>query len=63
MNDRTERLAEGPAYIKLKDHKKNFHANATCRLINSCKIDIGKISKPILEGINNNLLANLNLNQ
>ena len=47
----------------MKDHKENFHASTPCRLINPCKSEIGKISKQILEGINNDLLAKLNINQ
>ena len=47
----------------MKEHKENFHASTQCRLINPCKNKIGKISKRILEGINNDLLAKLNINQ
>ena len=59
----SERLAKTPACITLKDHKKNFHASTLCRLINLCKNVIGKKSKQIHKGINNNLLAKLNINQ
>ena len=63
FSDRMERLAKTPAYRILKDHKENFHASTPCRLINPCKSEIGKISKRLLEGINNNLPAKLNINQ
>ena len=63
LSNRIERLARTPAYITLKDHKENFHASTSCRLINPCKSEIRKISKRIHEGINNHLLAKLNINQ
>ena len=63
LDDRIERLARTPAYITLKDHKENFHVNTPCRLINPCKSEIGKISKQLLEKINNPLLEKLNVNQ
>lgn len=50
--DRIEQTAKTPAFITLKDHKPNFLNKPTCRLINPCKSQIGKISKQILERIN-----------
>ena len=47
----------------MKDHSKNFHASTPCRLINPCQSEIGKTSKRILEGINDDLLVKLNINQ
>ena len=63
LSDHIERLAKTAVYIKLKDNKENFHASTSCRLMNPYKSEIGKISKRILEKINNNLLAKLNINQ
>ena len=37
------------AFIMLKDHKPNFPNNIKCRLINSAKSNLGKISKQILQ--------------
>ena len=54
---------KGPASITLKDHKNNFRSADPCRLINTCKSEIGKISKLILENINRNLVKLLQLNQ
>ena len=34
LSDRIQRLAKTPAYITLKDHKRNFHISTSCRLIN-----------------------------
>ena len=62
LSERIERLEKPPAYITLKYHKENFHASTPYRLINPCKSEIGKISKQILEGINNDLPAKLNIN-
>ena len=63
LSDHIEHLVKTPAYVTLKDHKQNFHVSTPCRLINPCKSEIGKISKWILEGINNNLMTKLNINQ
>ena len=63
IDDRIEYMAKAPAYITLKDHKDNFRSAHPCRLINSCKSEIGKISKTILENINRNLVKLLQVNQ
>ena len=62
LSDRIEPLAKTPTYVTLNDHKENFHASTPCRLTNPCKSEIGKISKRILQGINNDLLTKLNIN-
>ena len=43
------------AFITLKNHKPNFANKPTCLLINSTKSEIGRISKTILERINNKI--------
>ena len=53
----------GQAYITIKDHKPNFPAMASFRLINPAKSQLGKVSKQILEKINKQLKKDLNLNQ
>ena len=58
-----ERYAERPAFISLKDHKKNFKHNTKCRLINPAKSEMGIVSKTFLEKINNNLNNHLCYNQ
>ena len=55
INDRVGVINKKESYILLKDHKSNFNNNWTARLINPTKTEIGKISKIILEKINNNL--------
>ena len=63
LDDKIEYRTKAPAYITLKDHKDNFRSAHPCRLINSCKSEIGKISKSILENKNRSLLKLLLVNQ
>ena len=49
--------------ITLKDHKPDFENNATTRLINGVKNEIGRISKMILENINKELRNKLQIQQ
>lgn len=63
IDDRAERMAERQSFITLKDHKDNFHNKPTCRLINPAKSEIGRISKRILENINNTIRQKTGLNQ
>ena len=58
-----ERYAEGPAFISLKDHRKNFKHNTKYRLINPFKGEMGIVSKTFLEEINNKLNNHLCYNQ
>ena len=51
LADRINTTAERETFITLKDHKEKFKNKPTCRLINSCKPEIGKISKQLLEKI------------
>ena len=63
LANRIENLARTPSYITLKDHKENFRANPSCRLINPCKNELGKVSKSILERINGEIVECLEFNQ
>ena len=63
IDDRVEATATKEAFITLKDHKDNFVNKPTCRLINPSKQEIGKISKKILERINQKLVNATNVNQ
>ena len=51
IDDRVEKIAHKEAFITLKD-KTTFNDHLTCRLINPSKSEIGKISKYILDEIN-----------
>lgn len=55
--------ADKDAFITLKDHKPNFANKPTCRLINPTKSEIGKVSKQILDRINNSIANKYDLNQ
>ena len=55
--------ANRDAFITLKDHKPNFSNKPTCQLINPTKSKIGKISKEILDRINNKITSTSNFNQ
>jgi hypothetical protein len=52
LDGRIEGMAKKRAYLSMKDHKEDFPERISCRLINPCKTNIGKISKTILEKIN-----------
>ena len=47
----------------MKDHKDNFQSTLHCRLINPSKRKLGKVSKSILENINQHLVKLLHVNQ
>ena len=53
ISDRIEKMQETEAYITIKDHKESFPNKIPCRLINPSKSSVGKISKVILDKINN----------
>ena len=63
LDNRIEKLAEREAFITLKDHKPEFHAHPTCRLINPSKSEIGIISKRILDEINTTIIQKTQINQ
>ena len=63
IDDRVDTTAEKDVFITLKDHKPNFTNKLICRLINPTKSEIGKLSKKILDGINNTIVHKCNLNQ
>ena len=62
IDDRAECLAKVEAFITLIDHKDNLLLHTTCRLLNPCKSELGKISKCILAEVSNSIKATLNLN-
>ena len=56
-------MQETEAYITIKDHKEDFPNKISCRLINPSKSSIGKISKVILDKINNIVQSRTSVNQ
>ena len=63
LDNRIECLAKNAAFTSLKDHKPNFQSSLRCPFINPFKSDIGKISKSILDRVNQNLRNKLQFNQ
>ena len=61
IDDRIEKMEETEAYITVKDHKEGFPHKLSFRLINPSESDIGKISKKLLDKINEILLLNTNV--
>ena len=59
LDSRIESQGKTPAFITLKDHKQNFRTSHPCRFINSCKSELGKVSKNILEKANCALIHSL----
>ena len=53
ISDRIDKMQETEAYITIKDHKEDFPNKISCRSINPSKSSVGKISKVILDKINN----------
>jgi hypothetical protein len=63
IGNRVDVMAKRDAFITIKDHKENFPSNVKCRLINPSKGELGKVSKVILDNINNNIRSAINVNQ
>ena len=49
---RLEKMQETQANATIKDHKEDFPQKISCRLVNSSKSRLGKISKVILDKTN-----------
>ena len=63
LDDRMKKLQETESYITIKDHKPNFPARPTFRLINPSKTDLGRVSKQLLDRINKDLQNEMKVNQ
>ena len=61
--DRIEKTEEKNAFVTLKDHKSDFPARISCRLINPNKSELGKVSKRMIDRINNEIRSKLQVNQ
>ena len=49
--------------VTLKDHKPDFRENSSYRLVNPAKKELGKVSKVIIEKINEKLISEIHFNQ
>ena len=56
-------MQETEAFLTIKDHKEGFPHTLPFRLINPSKSDIGKISKSLLNTINENIIQQTNVTQ
>ena len=63
LGDRIDIFREANPVITFKDHKENFTARPTFRLINPAKTNIGRISKIILERANKAIRKSTGANQ
>ena len=61
--ERIDHLPKPETFITLKDHKDNFFNKPSCRLINPTKNELGKISKKIIEQINQEVLKKTDVSQ
>ena len=63
IDDRVKKMQETEAFLTIKGHKEGFPHTLSFRLINPSKSDIEKISKSLLDTINENILKQTNVNQ
>ena len=63
IDNRIEKIQETEAYITIKDHKKGFPSYPSFRFINPSKSDIGRITKKILDKINQRVIQETKVNQ
>ena len=61
ISDRIDKMQETEAYITIKDHKENLLSKISCHLINPSKSI--KVSKVILDKINNTVQSRTSVNQ
>ena len=58
-----EIMAQKQCFVTVKDHKEDFRPNPKFRRLNPTKSELGKLSKHILQKINNEVRLNLTVNQ
>ena len=57
------KMQEIESPFSIKDHKEDFPHKISCRLINPSSSNIGKISKHVLDKVNQKLLLVIKVNQ
>ena len=62
LADRIDVIRENECFVTFKDHKPDFPGRISTRLINPSRSSIGRISKHILDGINQSLKVKTKLN-
>ena len=63
IEDRVFKTMERECFITIKDHKNDFRNNPKCRLINTTKPELGKVSKKTLTKVLEILRKKTRLNQ
>ena len=63
LEDRVKSFMPKEAFISLKDHKPEFEIETQCRLLNPAKSEVGRISKLILQEINEKIKQLTEVNQ
>ena len=64
IGNRVDVMTKTDSFITLKDHKDiNFETKPKCRLINPAKSELGKVSKVILDAINDEIRSKIKVNQ
>ena len=63
INDKVEAIAEKQNFLTIKDHKPDFPGKTKFCLINTCKTNIGKVSKQLFDQINTVVREASKLNQ
>ena len=63
IEDRVEIMPKSESYFTYKDHKPNFENRQTVRLINPNKSNLQKVSKQVIQRINENVRPQVNFNQ
>ena len=61
--DRVDALSEGSSFLLAKDHKDDFQARTTFRLVNPLKNNMAKVSKQKLSDVNAKIKEKTKLNQ
>ena len=61
--DGVKKIQETEEFLTIKDHKEVLPHTLSFRLLNPSKSDIGKISKSLLDAMNENILKYSNVNQ
>lgn len=63
LEDRMKIHTTTECYLTIKDHKDEFKSKMPCRLINPAKMDMGRVSKSLLDDINSKIRENTNTHQ
>ena len=63
LAEKIDHLPKPETFITLKDNKDNFFNKPSRRLINPTKPELGKISKKVIEQINQEILKKTDVNQ